>query len=67
MYRGLRRWVKFPDFKALLMDYDMFLVVETKLDKYDRINIENYNFLNKTRTQTILIELEDSVHFRKAI
>lgn len=54
---GVRRRVQFPDFQALLMNYDMFLIVEIKLDKYDIINIENCNFLNKPRTPKVCYKI----------
>ena len=48
---GLRRKVLFPDFADLINKYDLFCVCETKLDKYDDINLPGYVFLSQCRKQ----------------
>ena len=50
---GLRRRLMYPDFCDKLKEYDIFGVVETKLDKYDVMNVKGYSFLQQPRKQNI--------------
>ena len=48
---GLRRKVLYPEFSDLVKSYDLFCVCETKIDKYDDINLPGYVFLSQCRKQ----------------
>ena len=48
---GLKRRVLFPEFSDLVSEYDVFCVCETKLDKYDVINLPGYVFHSQCRKQ----------------
>ena len=48
---GLKRKVLFPEFSDLVNKYDLFCVCETKLDKYDVINLPGYDFISQCRKQ----------------
>jgi len=51
---GLKRRVEFPDFYELVNKYDLFFVVETKLDANDVISLPNFKFINKPRKQPFI-------------
>ena len=42
---GIKRKVQFPDFGELVNKYDLFCVCETKLDRYDCIDLPGYIIL----------------------
>ena len=48
---GLKRRVLFPEFSDLVSKYDLFCVCETKLDKYDVIDMPGYVFHSQCRKQ----------------
>jgi len=48
---GLKSRVNCPEFVNLIEQYSIFCVAETKLDKYDEINIPNYTFFSKPRAE----------------
>ena len=41
----------FPEFVETIKYHDLFFTVETKLDKYDVISIDEYSFYSKPRKQ----------------
>lgn len=51
---GLKRKVLFPEFCNLVNNYDLFCVCETKLDKYDTIELAGYDFLSQNRKQKFI-------------
>lgn len=48
---GLKRKVLFPEFSSLVNNYDVFSVCETKLDKYDFIDLPDCVFISQCRKQ----------------
>ena len=44
---GILTKSKYPEFSEMINNFDLFCVTETKVDKYDIIEIPNYNFLSK--------------------
>ena len=48
---GLRRKILYPEFTELVSQFDIFFVSETKLDDYDIINIDSYDFFSQCRKQ----------------
>lgn len=51
---GLKRRIQYPDFCELVGKYDIFCVNETKLDDFDTINIDGYDFLSQCRKQAYI-------------
>lgn len=48
---GLKRKILFPEFSSLINNYDVFSVCETKLDRYDLIELPGYVFFSQYRKQ----------------
>ena len=48
---GLKRKVLYPEFSSLVNNYDMLSVCETKLDRYDLIELPGYVFFSQCRKQ----------------
>ena len=48
---GLRRKILYPKFTELVSQFDIFCVSETKLDDYDIISIDGYDFFSQCRKQ----------------
>ena len=48
---GLKRKVQYPEFGELVNKYDLFCVCETKLDRYDCIDLPGYFLFSKCRKQ----------------
>ncbi|KAL4231874.1 hypothetical protein ACF0H5_009450 [Mactra antiquata] len=48
---GLKRRSKYPDFTRLVEQFDILCLSETKVDRYDIVDIPNYIFLSKPRTE----------------
>ena len=48
---GLKSRMKYEEFTQLIEQYPIFCVAETKLDQFDIINLENYKFFSKPRTE----------------
>lgn len=51
---GLKRKVLYPEFSKLVNDYDIFCVCETKLDRYDSIDVPGYVFFSQCRKQKFI-------------
>ncbi len=51
---GLRSRLNYPEFVNKLNLFDIFGVVETKLDTHDVISIEGYSFLSQIRKQKFM-------------
>ena len=47
---GLKSKMNYPEFTKFIEQYDIVCILETKLDKYDKIEMPNYTFLSKPRT-----------------
>ena len=52
---GLKRRLMYPEFKKLVNKYDIFGAVETKLDVYDVIELENYIFSAVKQTDSYFL------------
>ena len=52
--RGLKHRLKFPEFIDFIYSYDIICITETHLDNTDIIDVPNYTFIAKNRTQTYL-------------
>ena len=50
---GLRRKIRYPDFTELVSQFDIFCVSKTKLDDYDFINIDGYDFSRNAENKSI--------------
>ena len=48
---GLKRKVLYPDFTEIIEQFDIFCVMETKLDDLGIIDINGYDFLSQPRKQ----------------
>lgn len=48
---GLKHRLQYPDFTDYIHDFDLFTVLETKLDKYDVISMPGYRFIAQSRKQ----------------
>jgi len=48
---GLKTKSNYPEFQELISNYDILCTQETKLDKFDKIDIPNYTFLSKPRLE----------------
>ncbi|MCG8113215.1 MAG: reverse transcriptase domain-containing protein [Candidatus Thiodiazotropha taylori] len=48
---GLKRRLLYPEFCEIINDYDIFCVCETKLDRYDVIELNGYKFISQCRKQ----------------
>ncbi|MES9882143.1 MAG: reverse transcriptase family protein [Sedimenticola sp.] len=51
---GLRHRLLYPDFIDFINEYDLFTVLETKLDSYDIVNVPGYTFISQHRKQKYL-------------
>ena len=51
---GLKRRLHYPDFCELVNKYDINCVCETKLDKYDSIELHGFTFISQCRKQKII-------------
>ena len=51
---GLKRRLYYPEFCELVNCYDLFCVCETKLDKYDIIDLPGYTFISQSRKQKFI-------------
>ena len=51
---GLKRKLQYPEFRELVCNYDLFCVMETKLDKHDIVTVPGYTFLSQPRRQKFL-------------
>ncbi|MES9879996.1 MAG: reverse transcriptase family protein, partial [Sedimenticola sp.] len=51
---GLRHRLLYPDFVEHIKEYDIFTVLETKLDAFDIITLPGYTFLSQHRKQKYL-------------
>ena len=51
---GLKRRLHYPDFCELVHKYDIFCVCETKLDKYDSIELHGFTFISQCRKQKFI-------------
>ena len=48
---GLRRRLHYPEFREIINGFDIFGVVETKLDDLDVMSLTNYTYIGQTRKQ----------------
>ena len=51
---GLKRRLHYPDLCEFVNKYDLFCVCETKLDKYDIIDLHGYTFISHWRKQKFI-------------
>ena len=51
---GLERKLHYPDFCELVNKYDLFCVCETKLEKYDVIDLHSCTFISQCRKQKFI-------------
>ena len=49
---GLKRRLNYPEFKEFINNYDIFCVSETNTDSTDIIDIDDYVYFSKHRSQT---------------
>ena len=48
---GLKRRLEYPEFCELIKGFDFFCVSESKIDKYDIISLDGYNYISQCRKQ----------------
>lgn len=48
---GLKPRLNYPEFIQMVENYDILCVLETKLDEFDVIDLPNYTFLSKPRSE----------------
>ena len=48
---GLKRRICYPEFIEFINNYDLFCVIETKLDDYDNVSIPGYTYCYQNRKQ----------------
>ena len=51
---GIKRRIQYPEFQELVSKFDIFCVLETKLDDLDSISLSNYTFIHQSRRQKCL-------------
>ena len=51
---GIKRRFQYPEFQELVNKFDIFCVLETKLDNLNSFSLSNYTFIHQSRRQKCL-------------